>query len=415
MDDKKIITKTTHKKTIRNLFNIENKKVILRVDFNVPIKNGKILSNMKIVESIPTIEHLLKNGAKLIILSHLGRIKTNDDKKDNSLAIVAEELEKLLEKQIKSEVTFVDETRGKKLEESISKMKTGSILIIENTRFEDVNKENHLVNKETNNDKELSKYWASLGDLFVNDAFGTLHRQHASNYGIASLMKETAIGFLIEKEIKNLSKVIDKPERPLVTLLGGAKISDKIELIESLLKASDKVIIGSAMCYTFYLAQGKKVGKSNVDESKIPLAKKLLKQYGDKLILTNDSLCVKELGEKIKPQICGEIPDGLIGVSIGPESVKMIKRELKGAKTVIWNGPFGVIELNSLKKQTEKVVKVIAKLKNATTIIGGGDSALMINRMKERKKITHISTGGGSTIEFLKGKEMPSLDIINDI
>lgn len=397
------------KKTLHDLKDLKGKIVLVRVDFNVPIENGKVTNNARIVAALPTIEYLIKNEAKVILLSHLGRIKTEEDKKTKSLKSVAIEFTKASTYAI----NFVAFTRGKKVEEAINNMENGSIMMIENTRFEDV-KNNILVNYESKNDEKLGKYWASLGDLFVNDAFGTAHRAHASNVGIAKYIKESAIGFLIEKEIKFLHDAISEPKRPFIALLGGAKVSDKINVIDALAKKADKVIIGTAMCYTFHLAMGKKIGKSLAEPEKIDLAKKLMKKYQDKLVIASDSVCTKDYKD-VKGKVYENIPDDLMGLDIGPKTIKVIKKELKGAKTVIWNGPFGVTEFKNYQEGSKAIAHELIHLKDAITIIGGGDSAAMAIKMGIEGKISHISTGGGASMEFLEGKELPGIAAINNI
>ncbi|AHK22481.1 Phosphoglycerate kinase [Candidatus Hepatoplasma crinochetorum Av] len=397
------------KKTLHDLKDLKGKIVLVRVDFNVPIENGKVTNNARIVAALPTIEYLIKNEAKVILLSHLGRIKTEEDKKTKSLKSVAMEFTKASTHAI----NFVAATRGKKVEEAINNMENGSIMMIENTRFEDV-KNNILVNYESKNDEKLGKYWASLGDLFVNDAFGTAHRAHASNVGIAKYIKESAIGFLIEKEIKFLHDAISEPKRPFIALLGGAKVSDKINVIDALAKKADKVIIGTAMCYTFHLAMGKKIGKSLAEPEKVDLAKKLMKKYQDKLVIASDSICTKEYKD-VKGKVYENIPDDLMGLDIGPKTIKVIKKELKGAKTVIWNGPFGVTEFKNYQEGSKAIAHELINLKDAITIIGGGDSAAMAIKMGIEGKISHISTGGGASMEFLEGKELPGIAAINNI
>lgn len=397
------------KKTLHDLKDLKGKIVLVRVDFNVPIENGKVTNNARIVAALPTIEYLIKNEAKVILLSHLGRIKTEEDKKTKSLKSVAMEFTKASTHAI----NFVAYTRGKKVEEAINNMENGSIMMIENTRFEDV-KNNILVNYESKNDEKLGKYWASLGDLFVNDAFGTAHRAHASNVGIAKYIKESAIGFLIEKEIKFLHDAISEPKRPFIALLGGAKVSDKINVIDALAKKADKVIIGTAMCYTFHLAMGKKIGKSLAEPEKVDLAKKLMKKYQDKLVIASDSICTKEYKD-VKGKVYENIPDDLMGLDIGPKTIKVIKKELKGAKTVIWNGPFGVTEFKNYQEGSKAIAHELINLKDAITIIGGGDSAAMAIKMGIEGKISHISTGGGASMEFLEGKELPGIAAINNI
>lgn len=397
-----------NKRTLNDLKNIEGKIVLTRVDFNVPFKEGQISDVNRIKASLPTIKYLIDNKAKVVLFTHLGRISTEEDKVSNSVKLVSEKLEELSGMSVK----FVPFTRGEVLEKEISLMENGTILMFENTRFEDV-KNGELIKLESKNDSNLGKYWASLGDIFINDAFGTSHRTHASNVGIASNIKESAIGFLVEKEVKFLHDAITNPQRPFVALLGGAKISDKINVIESLLNKADKVIIGTAMSYTFNLAKGMKIGASLVETSKMELAKDLMEKYKDKLIIVTDSVCVDEFVDKPGETFLN-IPDGLMGMDIGPESIELVKRELKGAKTVLWNGPFGVAEFKNFEKGTRAVAEAIISLEDATTIIGGGDSAAAAIKFGMQDKFTHISTGGGSSVEFIEGKELPGISSVQD-
>ncbi len=411
------------KKTLQNLGNIRNRVVLVRVDFNVPIIDGKITSTKRIEAALPTIKHLIEKEAKVVLLSHLGRIKSEEDKEKNSLKIVADKLQELLEK----EVTFINKTRGPEIKEAIKFSFPGSVIMLENTRFEDF-VDGKQTNYESKNDEELGKYWASLGSYFVNDAFGTSHRAHASNVGISTHIAKSAIGFLVEKELKYLNAAVENPERPFVALLGGAKVSDKIELIESLAKKADKVIIGTAMCYTFHLAQGKKVGNSLVEEDKVELAKSLLEKYGDKIVLAVDSVYAPEFKD-VEGIIGGEVPDGMIGMDIGPKTIAIIKDTLRDAKTIIWNGPFGVTEFDNFKYGSEEIAKTIVSIKEetdkqisenhgkgkpVTTIIGGGDSAAMVSKMNLDDRFTHVSTGGGASMELLEGKELPGISAIQE-
>ncbi|BDV03622.1 MAG: phosphoglycerate kinase [Candidatus Hepatoplasma scabrum] len=396
------------KKTLYDLKNIKGKIALVRVDFNVPLENGKVKNNARILAALPTIEYLLKKDAKIVLFSHLGRIKSEEDKRSKSLKAVASEFAKISLHPI----TFIEKTRGLELEQAINNMENRSILMIENTRFEDV-KNGEIVNYESKNDPKLGKYWASLGDFFVNDAFGTAHRSHASNVGIAKHINESVVGFLIEKEIKFLHDAISNPKRPFIALLGGAKVSDKINVIDALAKKADKVIIGTAMCYTFHLAMGKKIGKSLAEPEKIDLAKDLMNKYPHKLIIASDSICTPEYKD-VKGKAYEDIPDNLMGLDIGPKTIKMIKKELKGAKTIIWNGPFGVTEFKNYQAGSKAIADELINLKDAITIIGGGDSAAMAIEMGIEDKISHISTGGGSSMEFLEGKELPGIAAIND-
>ncbi|MEB6202200.1 phosphoglycerate kinase [Mammaliicoccus fleurettii] len=393
------------KKNVKDV-DLKGKKVLVRADFNVPMKDGAITNDNRIVQALPTIKYIIEQGGKVILFSHLGKVKTEEDKKELSLKPVAERLSELLNK----EVTFVPETRGEKLENAIDTLAEGDVLVFENTRFEDVDGK-----KESKNDSELGKYWASLGDVFINDAFGTAHREHASNVGIASNI-ETASGFLMDKEIKFIGGVVSEPERPLVAILGGAKVSDKIGVIENLLTIADKVIIGGGMAYTFFKAQGKEIGLSLLEEDKVDFAKELLERAGDKIILPIDCKVAKEFSNDAEITVVSadEIPADQESMDIGPKSVELFSEALEGANTVVWNGPMGVFELSNFAKGTIGVCKAIASLKNATTIIGGGDSAAAAMDLGFADDFSHISTGGGASLEYLEGKELPGIVAISE-
>ncbi|MEW4356096.1 phosphoglycerate kinase [Enterococcus faecium] len=393
------------KKTVKDI-DLKDKKVLVRVDFNVPLKDGVITDDTRIKAALPTINYVLEQGGKAILFSHLGRVKTEEDKEGKSLAPVAKRLGELLGK----EVTFVPETRGEQLEEAIRNMNDGDVVVFENTRFEDIDGK-----KESKNDTELGKYWASLGDVFVNDAFGTAHRAHASNVGIASTGIPTVAGFLMEKEIKFIGEAVEETKRPMLAILGGAKVSDKIGVIENLIPKADKILIGGGMTYTFYEAKGIKIGNSLVEADKVELAKELIEKAGDKLVLPIDNVCAPEFSNDVETQVIeGDIPDGLMALDIGPASVKLFADTLQGAKTVVWNGPMGVFEMSNFAKGTIGVCEAIANLEGATTIIGGGDSAAAAEQLGFADKFTHISTGGGASLELLEGKELPGLAAIND-
>ncbi len=389
------------KVSVRDL-NVENKVVIVRVDFNVPIQNGAISDDNRIVQALPTIEYLIEKQAKVVLMSHLGKVKTEEDKIKNNLAPVAVRLEELLKKS----VTFVPQTRGELLETTIAGMKPSDVVLIQNTRYEA---------GESKNDPELGKYWASLGDLFVVDAFGSVHRAHASTVGIPTHLP-SAVGFLVEKELKVLGKAIDAPERPLVAILGGAKVSDKIGVIENLLKVADKVIIGGGMSYTFYKALGREIGTSLLEADKVELAARFLEEGKDKLILPIDTVVSDRFGEDgdIKVVDAESIPADYMGLDIGPKTLELFKKELEGARTVIWNGPMGVFEMPSFAKGTIGVCQILANLENATTIIGGGDSAAAAIQLGFASQFTHISTGGGASLELMEGKVLPGIAIINE-
>ena len=393
------------KKIVTDL-QVEGKKVLVRVDFNVPLKDGVITDDNRIVQALPTIKYLIDHNAKVILFSHLGKVKSEEDKAKLSLRPVAERLSELLEKP----VTFVPETRGEKLEAAINALNEGDVLLFENTRFEDLDGK-----KESKNDPELGKYWASLGDLFVNDAFGTAHRAHASNVGIASQL-ESAAGFLMEKEIKFIGGAVDNPERPFVAILGGAKVSDKIGVINSLLDKADKVLIGGGMAYTFFKAMGREVGLSLLEVDRVELAKEIMEKAGDKLVLPIDNVVAKEFSNDAVATIVASdaIPADQEGLDIGPKTVELFASYLKDAKTVVWNGPMGVFELPNFAKGTIGVCEAIANLDGATTIIGGGDSAAAAISLGYADKFTHISTGGGASLEYLEGKELPGVAAISD-
>ena len=395
------------KKIVTDL-SVGGKKVLVRVDFNVPLKNGVITDDNRIVQALPTIQYLIDNHAKVILFSHLGKVKSEEDKARLSLRPVAERLSELLKK----EVTFVPETRGEALETAINGLAEGDVLLFENTRFEDLDGK-----KESKNDPELGKYWASLGELFVNDAFGTAHRAHASNVGIASNIGEgnSASGFLVDKEIKFIGGAVDNPERPLVAILGGAKVSDKIAVIENLLDKADKVIIGGGMAYTFMKAQGKEIGISLCEADKVEYARELMAKAGDKLVLPIDTVVAKEFSNDAPSRVAeGDIQPDEEGLDIGPKSVELFKNTLEGAKTVIWNGPMGVFEMPNFAKGTIGVCEAIAHLEGATTIIGGGDSATAAISLGYAEKFSHISTGGGASLEYLEGKVLPGIDSLSN-
>ncbi|HBJ9376982.1 TPA: phosphoglycerate kinase [Listeria monocytogenes] len=393
------------KKVVTDL-DLKDKKVLVRVDFNVPMKDGKITNDNRIVAALPTIEYILEQNGKAILFSHLGKVKTEEDKEGKSLRPVAARLSELLRKEVK----FVPTTRGPELEKAIDELKDGEVLLFENTRFEDIDGK-----KESKNDPELGKYWASLGDVFVNDAFGTAHRAHASNVGIASNL-ESAAGFLMEKEIKFIGGVVDNPARPLVAILGGAKVSDKIGVIENLLTKADKVLVGGGMTFTFMAAQGQEIGKSLLEADKVELAKGLLEKAGNKLVLPVDAVVSKEFSNDapFHTVSADSIPADEMGLDIGQATIDLFTKELQGAKTVVWNGPMGVFELSNFAKGTIGVCEAIANLTDATTIIGGGDSAAAAMDLGFADKFTHISTGGGASLEYLEGKELPGVASISD-
>lgn len=392
------------KKTVKDL-ELSGKKVLVRADFNVPMKDGKISNDNRIQAALPTLEYILEQNGKVIVFSHLGRVKTEEDKAGLSMKPVAERLSELLGKEVK----FVAQTRGEELENAVAELADGEVLMFENTRFEDVDGK-----KESKNDSDLGKYWASLGDVFVNDAFGTAHRAHASNVGIATNV-ESAAGFLVEKEINFIGGAVDEPKRPFVAILGGAKVSDKIGVIENLIAKADKVLVGGGMTYTFYKALGKDIGNSLLEEDKVQLAKELIEKAGDKLVLPVDSVVASEFSNDVSTDIVGDnIPEGKMGLDIGPKTVELFENELKGAKTVVWNGPMGVFEMSNFAQGTIKVCEALANLDDAITIIGGGDSATAAQELGFEEDFSHISTGGGASLEYLEGKELPGIAAISD-
>lgn len=393
------------KKIVSDL-DLKGKTVLVRADFNVPLKDGEITNDNRIVQALPTIQYIIEQGGKIVLFSHLGKVKEESDKAKLTLLPVAEDLSKKLDK----EVVFVLETRGEKLEAAIKDLKEGDVLLVENTRYEDLDGK-----KESKNDPELGKYWASLGDVFVNDAFGTAHREHASNVGISTHL-ETAAGFLMDKEIKFIGGVVNDPHKPVVAILGGAKVSDKINVIKNLVNIADKIIIGGGMAYTFLKAQGKEIGISLLEEDKIDFAKDLLEKHGDKIVLPVDTKVAKEFSNDAKITVVpsDSIPADQEGMDIGPNTVKLFADELEGAHTVVWNGPMGVFEFSNFAQGTIGVCKAIANLKDAITIIGGGDSAAAAISLGFENDFTHISTGGGASLEYLEGKELPGIKAINN-
>lgn len=392
------------KKTVRD-YDLKNKKVIIRCDLNVPISNGKITDDNRIREALKTIKYVIRKSGKVIILSHLGRVKTEDDKKDKSLKIVADRLSELLKRKVK----FIDKTRGKEVEEAIDKMKNREVILLENTRFEDLKGE-----KESKNNSLLGKYWASLGDIFINDAFGTAHRKHASNVGIAKHLPN-GLGFLVIKELKYLNQTLEKPKKPFVIILGGAKVSDKIKVIDNLAKKADYVLIGGAMAFTFLKAAGFKVGKSPVEKDSLEFCTKMLAKYEDKIILPIDIVTSTSLkdSKETKNRFINEIEENEIGLDVGPRTIKVFKQYIEDAKTIFWNGPLGYFESEKFAKGTKKVLEIVSNTK-ATTIIGGGDTASAAINLGYKDKFSLISTGGGASLEMLEGKVLPAIKVIDE-
>ena len=388
---------------------LKGKKVLVRVDFNVPVKDGVITNDNRITAALPTIKYILEQGGRAILFSHLGRVKEEADKEGKSLAPVAADLAAKLGQDVK----FIPGvTRGAELEAAVNALEDGQVLLVENTRFEDVDGK-----KESKNDPELGKYWASLGDgIFVNDAFGTAHRAHASNVGISANVDKAVAGFLLENEIAYIKEAVETPERPFVAILGGSKVSDKIGVIENLLAKADKVLIGGGMTYTFYKAQGIEIGNSLVEEDKLDVAKALLEKSNGKLILPVDSKEANAFADytEVKDTEGEAVDPGFLGLDIGPKSIAEFDKALTGAKTVVWNGPMGVFENPDFQAGTIGVMDAIVKQPGVKSIIGGGDSAAAAINLGRADKFSWISTGGGASMELLEGKELPGLAALTD-
>ena len=390
-----------NKKTVKDI-DLKGKKVLVRCDFNVPMdENQKITDNTRIVAAIPTIKYLLENNCAIILCSHLGRPK-GEFKPEFSLKPVAKELTNLLEK----EVIMAKDVIGEDAKAKASKLKQGQILLLENVRFH---------KEETDNDSAFAKELASMAEIYVSDAFGSTHRAHASTAGVAEFLPAVS-GFLIEKELQFLGNAISNPERPFVAILGGAKVSDKIGVIDSLLEKVDTLIIGGGMAYTFFKAQGYEVGDSICELDKLDLAKDLMKkaeEKGVKLMLPVDTKIGKEFKPDTESKIVAwtEIPQGWEGFDIGEETIKMFSEELRKAKTIVWNGPLGLFEFNQFAVGTNRIAKTLAEI-DATTIIGGGDSSAAVKKIGLEDKMTHISTGGGASLEFLEGKALPGIECL---
>ena len=393
------------KKTIRD-FDLYNKKVIIRVDFNVPIKDGIITDDNRIKESLPTINYALEHGAKVILMAHLGRIKCKEDLEKNNLEIVSKRLSDLLNK----DVIFCNETRGINLENSIANMKQGDIILMQNTRYEDLDGK-----KESSNDEELGKYWASLGDIFINDAFGTCHRAHASNVGISTYLP-SGIGFLVEKELKSFDSVINNPEHPFTVILGGSKVSDKIGVTLNLVKKADYILIGGGMSFTFLRAKGYNIGKSLLDEDSIAFCTNILNDYPNKIIIPIDIVETNEISNNSDYNITdvSKIDENKMGVDIGPKTIALFKEYIETSKLVVWNGPVGIFEYDHFANGTKELCKILSSI-DVTTIIGGGDTAAAVIKYGYKDKVTHVSTGGGASLELLEGKNLPGIEAIDNI
>ena len=396
------------KLTVKDV-DLKGKKVLVRVDFNVPVKDGVITNDNRITAALPTIKYILEQGGRAILFSHLGRVKEEADKAGKSLAPVAADLAA----KLGQEVAFLPGvTRGAELEAAINALEDGQVLLVENTRYEDVDGK-----KESKNDPELGKYWASLGDgIFVNDAFGTAHRAHASNVGISANVEKAVAGFLLENEIAYIQEAVETPERPFVAILGGSKVSDKIGVIENLLEKADKVLIGGGMTYTFYKAQGIEIGNSLVEEDKLDVAKALLEKANGKLILPVDSKEANAFAgyTEVRDTEGEAVSEGFLGLDIGPKSIAKFDEALTGAKTVVWNGPMGVFENPDFQAGTIGVMDAIVKQPGVKSIIGGGDSAAAAINLGRADKFSWISTGGGASMELLEGKVLPGLAALTE-
>lgn len=391
--------------------NVKGKRVLCRCDFNVPLKDGKITDENRLVAALPTIKKLVADGGKVILCSHLGKVKTEEDKKTKTLAPVAVRLSELLGQEVKFAADA--EVVGANAKAAVEAMKDGDVILLENTRFRA---------EETKNGEAFSKDLASLCDVFVNDAFGTAHRAHCSNVGVASLVDTAAVGYLMQKEIDFLGNAVENPVRPFVAILGGAKVADKLNVISNLLEKCDTLIIGGGMAFTFLKAQGYEIGKSLVDETKLDYCKEMIakaEKLGKKLLLPVDTVAADAFPDPIDAEIPVEVygveamPADKAGFDIGPKTAELYADAVKSAKTVVWNGPMGIFENPVLAKGTIAVAKALAET-DATTIIGGGDSAAAVNQLGFGDKMSHISTGGGASLEFLEGKELPGVAAANN-
>jgi phosphoglycerate kinase len=396
---------TYNKKTIEDI-NVQGKKILVRCDFNVPLKDGVITDENRLNGALPTINYLLNKGAKVILCSHLGKPK-GEAKPELSLAPVAKRLSEMLNK----EVLFAadDNVVGENAKNAVEKMQNGDIVLLQNTRYR---------KEETKNEEVFSKELASLAEVFVNDAFGTAHRAHCSTVGVSEYTEENVCGYLIQKELKFLGEAVEKPVKPFVAILGGAKVSDKIAVIENLLDKVDTLIIGGGMAYTFLKAQGYEIGTSLLEEDKVDYAKEMMdkaKSKGVNLLLPVDNIVADKFSQDATPVTTDDanIPSGYMGLDIGPKTTETYVNAIKDAKTVIWNGPMGVFEFSNFAKGTLEVAKTMANA-DATTIVGGGDSAAAVNQLGFGDKMTHVSTGGGASLEFLEGKELPGIATLDN-
>ena len=381
-----------------NEADLKGKRVLIRVDFNVPLKNGVVTDNTRIKAALPTVKYILDQGASLVVMSHFGRPKGQKNP-DFSMAPIAKEFEKLLGQPVK----LASDVIGPEVEAEVKALKPGEVLLLENVRF---------YKEEEGNDPEFAKTLASYGDVYCNDAFGTAHRAHASTEGVSHYLPSYA-GFLIEKEVRFMAPLLENPEKPFVAIIGGSKVSSKITVLESLVRTCDTIVIGGGMAYTFLNVLGNSIGKSLFEPDYVDTAKAFLekaKEKGVKVILPVDNVCAKEFSETAEPILVNSdnISDDLMGMDIGPKTVQLIVDALKDAKSVVWNGPMGVFEFSAFAKGTEEVAKALAA-SNATTVVGGGDSVAAINKFGLADKISHVSTGGGASLEFLEGKTLPGI------
>jgi 3-phosphoglycerate kinase len=390
-------------KTVADV-DVKGKRVLMRADFNVPVEGGRITDDRRIVQALPTIKDVIGRGGRLILMSHLGRPKKGPEAKF-SLKPVVDRLGELLGRPVQ----FAADCIGPEVEKQANALKDGEVLVLENVRFHP---------QEEKNDPQFAQQLAKLGDVYVNDAFGTAHREHGSTFGAAQALagKPRVIGYLIQKELKFLGEAVSNPNRPFVAIMGGAKVSDKIEVIKALLAKADKLLIGGAMAYTFFLAQGKRVGKSLVEKDKVELAGSLLKEFGAKIVLPVDTVVSDKMSDDaVTRVVAGDIPDDMEGFDIGPKTREMYKAEIAKARTVIWNGPMGVFEKKPFAAGTREVAQAVADVTahGAVTIIGGGDSAAAVEQMGLADKVSHVSTGGGASLEFLEKGHFSTLDILD--
>jgi phosphoglycerate kinase len=395
------------KLTVADL-NLESRRVLMRVDFNVPLENGRVANDDRIIAALPTIRHVVENGGRLVLMSHLGRPK-GERVPDMSLKPCRDRLAELLN----SEVAFVDDCVGETVEAAVQGMAAGDVLLLENLRY---------YNEETENDTQFSSRLARLGDVYVNDAFGTAHRAHASTVGVTAYIDQRAAGYLMMKELKYLGGVMENPDRPFVAILGGAKISGKIDVISNLLPKVDRILIGGGMTFTFFKAMDLEIGRSLLEEEKVDLARDLLEQAGDKIVLPVDCMVSDQFDfkalrvGKLQSVSADAIPADAYGLDIGPDSIERAKELLKDARTIVWNGPMGVFEISDTARGTFAVAGMLAEAtdRGAVTVIGGGDSAAAVNQAGVADRVSHVSTGGGASLEFMEGKTLPGVAALSD-